>query len=111
MNHNREQSHLQIREQGFALVITIPIMTLLALLAVGLLLLSTVALQASSKGLLIQQARNNARLSVHLAIGELQLAAGDDPRITVDAVKGFAWGSISMIKAGKQKTQKRWHSF
>lgn len=70
---------------GFALVVTVALMILLTLLAVGLLSLSAIALRSSSQGAAMAEARANARLSVLLALGELQKTAGDDRRVTVDA--------------------------
>ncbi|MCH7225897.1 hypothetical protein [Haloferula sp. A504] len=70
---------------GFALVVTVSLMVLLALLAVGLLSLSTVSLRASSKGAAQAEARANARLALALAIGQLQKTAGPDQRVTTTA--------------------------
>lgn len=71
--------------RGFALVITITLMVLLSLLAIGLLSLSSVALRSSSQGSLKAAARANARLSLNIALGELQRQAGPDQRITSSA--------------------------
>ena len=71
--------------RGFSLVITITMMVLLAVLAIGLLGLSTIALRSGSHDQLRQAARHNARMSMALAIGELQRLAGPDQRITAPA--------------------------
>lgn len=71
--------------RGFALVVTLSLMLLLALLAVGLLTLGSVALRASGQGKDLAAARANARLGLLLAIGELQREAGPDQRITAAA--------------------------
>ncbi len=70
--------------RGFTLVVALSLMMLLVLLAVGLLSLSAVALRSSTQGEAMVNARANARLAVMLAMNELQKAAGDDRRITVD---------------------------
>ncbi|MFC7335946.1 hypothetical protein ACFQY0_02050 [Haloferula chungangensis] len=60
-------------------------MVLLALLAVGLLSLSTVSLRASSQGGSIAVAQANARLALMMALGDLQKYAGPDTRATARA--------------------------
>lgn len=67
--------------RGFALVVTLSLMILLSVIAVGLLGLSGVALRASSQGQAAAEARANARLALMVAIGELQKQLGPDSRI------------------------------
>jgi hypothetical protein len=67
---------------GFALVISLSLMVLLTVLAVGLLSLSTISLRASSQTEAMHLARSNARLALNLALGQLQKSAGPDQRIT-----------------------------
>lgn len=69
-------------KRGFALVITLSLMILLTILAVGMLSLSAVSLRSSSQGSAESQARTNARLALMIAIGELQKHAGVDTRVT-----------------------------
>lgn len=71
--------------KGFALIATLSLMVLLAILAVGLLSLSSVALRSTSQGKAQAEARANARLSLMLAIGELQFELGPDRRINCQA--------------------------
>jgi Flp pilus assembly protein TadG len=70
------------RERGFALVITLLLMILLTVIAVGLLQLSTISLRTSSQGSARALARSNAMVALQMAIGQLQLTAGQDQRIT-----------------------------
>jgi hypothetical protein len=70
------------RERGFALVVTLSLMILLTVIAVGLLQLSTVSLRTSNQGDARALARSNAMVALQMAIGQLQLTAGQDQRIT-----------------------------
>ena len=72
-------------KRGFALVITLSLMVLLTLLVVGLLTLSSVSLRGLAQGEAMATARANARLSMLLALGELQRQAGSDMRVTARA--------------------------
>ena len=70
------------KDKGFALIVTLSLMILLTVIAVGLLQLSAVSLRASSQGDARALARSNAMVALQLAIGQLQLTAGQDQRIT-----------------------------
>lgn len=71
--------------RGFALVTTLSLMVLLAVIAVGLLSLSAVALRSSSREEDMAVARANARLALIMALNELQRSAGPDQRVTAAA--------------------------
>ena len=73
------------REAGFALVVTLSLMILLTIIAVGLLTLSSISLRASSQASDMNIARSNARMALMLAIGDLQKYAGLDTRVTAKA--------------------------
>ncbi|MEO5712849.1 MAG: hypothetical protein ABIT37_05115 [Luteolibacter sp.] len=85
---NLPHARMRAPSQGFALVITLSLMILLTILAVGLLSLSSISLRSAAAGEAVARANANSRMALMLALGELQKAAGDDRRITAD-------GSIS----------------
>jgi type II secretory pathway component PulK len=69
-------------DRGFALVVTLTLMILLTVVAVGLLSLSAVSLRTTGQSSALSEARANARMALLLALGELQKHAGPDQRIT-----------------------------
>lgn len=71
--------------RGFALVVTLGLMVLLALLGVALLGLASVQVRSSGQGQAQALARSNARLALEMAIAELQRHAGPDQRVTAAA--------------------------
>jgi Tfp pilus assembly protein PilX len=74
-----------IKTRGFALVVTLSLMILLTIIAVGLLTLSSISLRASTASAAMAEARQNARMAMQLAVGELQKQAGPDQRVTATA--------------------------
>lgn len=73
------------RPRGFALVISLSLMVLLTILAVGLLGLSSLSLATAGREADLAEARANARMSLALAIAQLQKQTGPDQRVTVTA--------------------------
>ncbi|MBN8460036.1 MAG: hypothetical protein J0M04_19590 [Verrucomicrobia bacterium] len=68
--------------RGYALVVTLSLMILLALLAVGMLQLSAVALRAGQQERLLAEAKANAKVALMLALAQLQREMGPDQRIS-----------------------------
>ena len=71
--------------RGFTLILTISLLVLLMIVAVGLLSLSAVTLRQSNQGQAIAEARANARLALMMAIGDLQKTMGPDRAISAPA--------------------------
>ena len=69
-------------KSGFALVITLSLMILLTIIAVGLLSLSAISLRTSGQEQDMATARANARLALMLAIGDLQKSLGPDRAVS-----------------------------
>jgi len=80
-------SHEKCRYQrrGFTLMVTISLLVLLTLVAIGLLSLSSVTIRSSGRGEAQAIARSNARLALMIALGELQRQMGPDMRISSEA--------------------------
>jgi Tfp pilus assembly protein PilV len=73
------------RQKGFALIVTLSLMILLTVIAVGLLSLSSISLRSTSQASATSVARSNARLAMMLALGELQAAMGPDKSVSAPA--------------------------
>ncbi len=85
MNKFTRYSHRRPTESGFALVVTLSLMILLTVIAVGLLSLSSISLRSATQGDAMAKARSNAQIGLMLAIGELQKQTGQDQRVTATA--------------------------
>ncbi|QJE97301.1 hypothetical protein [Luteolibacter luteus] len=111
--------------RGFALVISLSLMVLLTVLAVGLLTLSAMSLRASGAGEARAEAEANARMALLMAIGELQTSMGPDQRVSARASSisenaaepnmlgawdGWRWapGSGSPSYSEKKRGFRRW---
>jgi hypothetical protein len=76
---------MSARNLGFALIATLSITALITLLVLALLALSTQTGRTHAQWKSAAMAQANARLSMMLALGELQRMAGDDRRVTATA--------------------------
>ncbi|WP_396258720.1 hypothetical protein [Haloferula sp. A504] len=85
MELRRKKVQQTLMRQGFALVVTVSLMVLLSLLAIGLLSLSSVTLRSSAKQLAQAEARSNARMALVMAVAQLQKQLGPDQRISMTA--------------------------
>lgn len=92
------------RQTGFALIVTLTMMVLLTVVALGLLTLSTIALRSSGQGDANAVARANARLALMLAIGDMQTSLGPDQRVSAPA------GSV-IDSAGRPNLTGAWTSW
>ncbi|MEO5715296.1 MAG: hypothetical protein ABIT37_17595, partial [Luteolibacter sp.] len=86
-NQPRSITHAlqRFQKRGFALIVTLSLMILLTVVAVGLLSLASISLRSSGQTTAMATARANARMALMLAIGDLQKNAGPDQRITARA--------------------------
>lgn len=90
--------------RGFTLIVTIALMVILIILALGLLSLSSVTLRSAVVDAPTRQARANARMALMVAMGQLQASAGSDQAITATAnLAGDAMGQS--LLAGVEPSQ------
>ncbi|MEO5711858.1 MAG: hypothetical protein ABIT37_00070, partial [Luteolibacter sp.] len=73
------------KTRGFALIVTLALMILLTVIAVGLLSLSSISLRSSSISAATAIAQANARMALLMAIAELQKQNGRDQSVTARA--------------------------
>ncbi len=84
---------------GFALVVTLVLMVLLSILALGLLSLANIELRNTGRRDKTRLARQNAILALNLAIGELQKNLGPDQRTSANA---------ALIDSSFEETNPHW---
>jgi hypothetical protein len=80
----RSPRHRTAGERGFALVVTLSLLVLLTVIALGLLSLSAVSLRSGGRDQAQMEARANARMALMIAVGELQKHMGPDQRISAN---------------------------
>ncbi len=85
-----KKTHKRHAESGFALIVTLSLMILLTVVAVGLLSLSSITIRASGQGSAGAIARSNARMAMMLALGDLQVTMGIDRAATATASAVYA---------------------
>ncbi|KXU54903.1 hypothetical protein HMPREF3039_00908, partial [Akkermansia sp. KLE1798] len=71
--------------KGFALIATITLMMLLALLSVGLLTIASSQVRISEKQLFAAEAKSLARFSLEVSLGQLQCELGPDQRVSANS--------------------------
>ncbi len=85
----------RIHPPGFALVVTLTLMVLLSILAVGMLSLSVIEIRRTTSGDTLSKAQNNARLALKMALNELQMQMGPDRRISAPGGQALPGSSKS----------------
>jgi len=71
--------------RGFALIATVTVTVLLMLVALAMFSLSSVSTRTATADKALNEARQNARVSLMMAIGQLQSLSGPDTRITASS--------------------------
>ena len=92
------------------MVVTLSLMILLTIIAVGLLTLSSISLRASSQENGMVEARANARLALMLAIGDLQKSLGPDRAISAPS-EILATSSTPVAKPNTTGVWESWWDF
>jgi len=86
---------MRARKSGFALLITITLLSFLVLLLVSLASLTRVETQVASNSQQLSQARQNALMALNIALGQLQKFTGPDQRTTARADMNSAWAGAT----------------
>ena len=93
--------------RGFALVVALSLMSFVMLLLLSLTSLVRVGTEASLRQVDVIEARQNALLSMQVALGKLQQYAGSDQRVT--ALSGSLQGGPTTIEGGSiQPGSRHW---
>ena len=74
-----------LRPKGFSLIVTVSLLVVLTVVAVGLLSLSVISIKSTSTNSAEERARANARMALMMAIDRLQAQMGADQRISANA--------------------------
>jgi len=74
-----------VKPNGFALVVTLSMLSLLMVAVLGLLSLATISQRSANNTSAEAEAKANARMALMLAIGELQTQMGPDQRISANS--------------------------
>ena len=82
---SKKRKELATFQHGFALIVSLMMMVLLAIIVIGLLSLSVVTLRTTKQSEPKAIAEANARMALMIAIGQLQLEMGPDQRINANA--------------------------
>ncbi len=97
------------RRGGFSLVLSLTVMSMLLLLCIGAAALLAIELRASRASAAYARARLNAVAGARVALGQLQLLAGPDQRITAPAdLMGGGGANKSLPAAAANAFRRRW---
>jgi len=80
--HRGRSHHLIASNPGFTLVVTISLLVLLTVIALGMLSLTSVSFRSGSMFAAQKKAQANARMALVFALGELQSELGPDQRVS-----------------------------
>ncbi len=85
LHTNFPRRHRVAKRKGFALIATLTLMMLLALLAVGVLAMASSQNRISMQAVLQAQARQQALVGLDAAVAQLQIELGPDRRVTANS--------------------------
>lgn len=100
------------RRSGFALVLSLTIMSLLVLVVLSLAGFLAIESRLAEQALRHAQARHNAVMSLRLALAQLQLLAGPDQRVTgtADLIDPAAVGLTAPTNPNYSRLTGVWHA-